>query len=90
MVSDVSRALVGTGSTFEVIAAEPDLETALGLNPDGVRWNERDHLRHPAPDVLTQMITMESVLEHAVDNASTREILRVIAGADAPHPMDGR
>lgn len=90
MVADVSPALVGTGSTFEVIAAEPDLETALGLNPDGARWNERDHLRHPAPDVLTQMITMESVLEHAVDNASTREILRVIAGADAPHPMDGR
>lgn len=85
MVADVSPALAGTGSTFEVIAAEPDLETALGLNPDGVSWNARDHLRRPAPDVLTRMITMESVLDHALDNASTQEILRVIAGADAPH-----
>jgi hypothetical protein len=83
MLADVLPALAGTESTFEVIAAEPDLETALGLNPDGLPWTARDHLRRPNPEVLTQMITIESVIGHAADNASTREILRVIAGADA-------
>ncbi|MGV2982077.1 restriction endonuclease [Microbacterium sp. AGC85] len=90
MLADVSPALAGTGSTFEIIAAEPDLETALGLNPYGVSWNERDHLRRPSTDMLTQIITMESVLEHARDNPSTQQILRVIAGPDGPHPMADR
>lgn len=67
-----------TGAHFEVIAADPDLETALGLNPDGVAFAARANLRRPTEVFLANALSAENVLARAQENDSLRSIIRVI------------
>lgn len=67
-----------TGAHFEVIAADPDLETALGLNPEGVAFAARTELRRPSDVYLARALSEANLLERARENESLRSIIRVI------------
>lgn len=65
---------------FEIIAAEPDLETVLGLNEPDVPFGAREWLRRPTEGFLAQALSRENLEARAQENASLRSILRIIAG----------
>lgn len=69
-----------SGARLDVIAAEPDLETVLGLSDAGVSWADRGWLRHPLEGQLEAVLTAANLRARASDNRSLRRILATVSG----------
>lgn len=80
MLRDVASVLDGRGARLEIVAAEPDLETVLGLNPKGLASDAREHLRRPSAEFLAQALSRDNLLARGMDDMSLERILRVISG----------